>query len=255
MPENPSHPLCGWSLTKMENQFIQKSFLPKPLQWSLYLLTGAVIFKLFNQLYADYDLWWHIFMGKEIITKETLGKFDIYSFTAYGLPYINHEWLSEIIMAWAYLVGGSGGLLIWRWSMVLIILFLAFRLIKLKAQHPVTRIIIILCFSLVLSPGISFRVQLFSYLLLLALLFLIYSARIKDQLPSVFVVSILFVLWANSAWCVCSRAYYLACLCNRICLSTSRYCQLATHIVIHFASCFSNFHQSFWHRSMAIYLP
>jgi hypothetical protein len=40
-------------------------------------------------------------------------------------------------------------------------------------------------------------VQLFSYLLLLALLFLIYSARIKDQLPSVFVVSILFVLWAN----------------------------------------------------------
>ena len=72
-----------------------------------------------------------------------------------------------------------------------------FQLIKLKAQHPVTRIIIILCFSLVLSPGISFRVQLFSYLLLLALLFLIYSARVKDRLPSVFVVSILFALWAN----------------------------------------------------------
>jgi len=181
----------------MENQFTHKSLLPKPLQWSLYLLTVAVIFKLFNQLYADYDLWWHIFIGNEIITKETLEKFDIYSFTAYGLPYINHEWLSEIIMAWAYFIGKSSGLIIWRWSMVLIILFLAFQLIKLKAQHPVTRIIIILCFSLVLSPGISFRVQLFSYLLLLALLFLIYSARIKDQLPSVFVVSILFVLWAN----------------------------------------------------------
>ncbi|UCD90131.1 MAG: hypothetical protein JSW04_01440 [Desulfobacterales bacterium] len=188
----------------MENKFPHKSLLPKPLQWSLGLLTIAVIFKLFNQLHADYDLWWHIFMGNEIIIKGTLDKFDVYSFTAYGLPYINHEWLSEIIMAWTYLVGKSSGLLIWRWSMALVILYLAFRLIRLKTQHPVARIIILLCFSLVLSPGISFRVQLFSYVLFLALLLLIYSAHINDLLPSVFVVSLLFVVWANvhGAFCL-----------------------------------------------------
>ena len=53
----------------MENQNTHTTPLPKPLLWSLCLLTAAIIFKLFNRLYGDYDLWWHIFMGNEIISK------------------------------------------------------------------------------------------------------------------------------------------------------------------------------------------
>ena len=109
----------------MKNQLPQSNQLPNPILWSLYLLAAAVLFKLFNRLNADYDLWWHIFMGNETIAKGTLQRFDIYSFTAFGQPYINHEWLSEIIMAWAYLVGQDNGLIIWRWGMVFIALFFA----------------------------------------------------------------------------------------------------------------------------------
>ncbi len=181
----------------MKNQFPHTSQLPRPILWSLCLLTAAMIFKLFNQLYADYDLWWHIFMGNEFITKGSLQKFDIYSFTAFGQPYINHEWLSEITMAGAYLTGKDTGLIVWRWSIVLLILCLAWRLIKFRAQHHLSRISIFMCIGIVLAPGISFRVHLFSYLLLLILLALIYSSRIKDSMPSVMVVSLLFALWAN----------------------------------------------------------
>lgn len=60
-----------------------------------------------------------------------------------------------------------------------------------------SRISILLCVGIVLSPGISFRVHLFSYVLLLVLLTLIYTSRVKDTLPSVIVVSLLLALWAN----------------------------------------------------------
>jgi hypothetical protein len=136
-------------------------------------------------------------MGNEIISKGALERLDIYSFTAFGQPYINHEWISEIIMAGTYSICGDMGLIIWRWFTVLVIILLALKLIWLTTQHNLSRIIILLCFGIVLSPGISFRVQLFSYLMLLILLTLIYSARNKNRFPSVFVVSMLFALWAN----------------------------------------------------------
>jgi hypothetical protein len=181
----------------MKNQNSRIDQLPKTILWALYLLVVAVLFKLFNQLSADYDLWWQIFMGKETIVNGWLQKVDIYSFTAFGRPYINHEWLSQIIMAWAYLVDKDTGLIIWRWIGVFLLLFFAWQLIKLHAKHHMGRIVTLLCLGLVLSPGISFRVHLFSYVLLLLLLLLIYVARAKNTLPSVIAVSLLFALWAN----------------------------------------------------------
>ncbi len=170
---------------------------PKPLLWSLGLLSAAILFKLFNQLNADYDLWWHIFIGKDIILKGALERYDIYSFTAAGQPYINHEWLSEIIMAGAYLLFGDAGLLLWRWSTVILIILLSFNLIRLLARHNLSRIITGLCAGVVLGPGISFRVQIFSFFFLLVLLNLIYMKRARDGFPSVYGVSLLFVFWAN----------------------------------------------------------
>lgn len=208
----------------MKNQFTHSNRLPRPLLCSLCLLTAAIIFKLFNRFDTDYDLWWHIFIGNEIISKKALIRFDIYSFTARQEPFTNHEWISEIIMAGIYLIGGDIGLIIWRWVMLLIILVLLLKLIKRFTQHHMSRIIIMLCVGVVLSPGISFRVQLFSYLMIVILLSLIYSARAKGTLPSVFIVTILFVFWANLhgafvlgliVWFIYATAYFYQSNLNR----------------------------------------
>ena len=182
---------------EMEDRALDSIDFPQPLIWSLGLLTVAIIFKSFNQLDADYDLWWHIFIGKQILLQATIQPFDIYSFTAFRHPYINHEWLSEIIMTGFYSMGKNAGLIFWRWIMAGMILLLSLNLVKQRAQHNLSRIIVFLLIALVLGPGISFRVQLFSYVFLLILLNLVYSTRLQRTCPLVIIVSILFIIWAN----------------------------------------------------------
>jgi hypothetical protein len=170
---------------------------PAPLLLSFVLLTAAIQLKLFNQLIADYDLWWHLFIGKAIIENGAIMHGDLYSFTAFGLPYINHEWASEIIMASAFLKLGDTGLIIWRWSLVILIIVLSYQIIKRQTAFPWTRILIFLCFTVVIAPGISFRVQLFSYAFLLILLRIVYASDQRVTKSSLAYTTLLFVLWAN----------------------------------------------------------
>ncbi len=79
----------------MKNKDKISQTLPNALLWSLWLLTAAITFKLFSELIADYDLWFHLFLGREAFSNAAIGKIDVYSFTAYGLPVINHEWFAD----------------------------------------------------------------------------------------------------------------------------------------------------------------
>ncbi|MDM8539984.1 hypothetical protein QUF90_02750 [Desulfococcaceae bacterium HSG9] len=180
----------------MKNKDQISQTLPTPLLWSLWILAAAITFKSFNQLIADYDLWFHLFLGREAFANAAIGQIDVYSFTAYGLPVINHEWLADIIMVGAYKIMGDSGLILWRWLMVLAIVLACLRLIKIRTENRLTQIFTFLCFVIVISPGISFRVQLFSYLFVLLLLNLVYSTHLKTT--SVWpLLSILFLIWAN----------------------------------------------------------
>ena len=180
----------------MKNKEKISQTLPNYLLWSLWLLTAAITFKLFSELIADYDLWFHLFLGREAYSNAAIGKIDVYSFTAYGLPVINHEWLADLIMAGAYKTMGEAGLILWRWLMVLAIVFACLKLIKIRTENHLTQIFAFLCFVIVIAPGISFRVQLFSYLSILLLLNLIYSKHLKILSLSPF-LTVLFLFWAN----------------------------------------------------------
>ncbi len=59
---------------------------------------------------TDPDLWGHLRFGLDIIRDRALTPIDPYSFTQ-DLPWVNHEWLSEVVMGLAYLAGGETGLM------------------------------------------------------------------------------------------------------------------------------------------------
>jgi hypothetical protein len=42
----------------------------------------------------DPDIWWHLRNAEFLIQHHQLPRFDMYSFTVAGAPWINHEWLS-----------------------------------------------------------------------------------------------------------------------------------------------------------------
>jgi len=58
---------------------------------------------------ADPDLWGHVRFGLDMLSTGALTSSDPYSYTS-DIPWLNHEWLSELIMGFAYRTFGSGGL-------------------------------------------------------------------------------------------------------------------------------------------------
>src|ERR1700686_136044 len=61
---------------------------------------------------SDPDVWWHLRTGQLILQNHSLFHTDPYSFTRLGQPWINHEWLSEVLLFGVYRVGGFGGLIV-----------------------------------------------------------------------------------------------------------------------------------------------
>ena len=73
---------------------------------SLILLAAVVAIAITR---ADVDLWGHVLFGLDSLRDLRLEAADPYSFTS-DRPWVNHEWLSEVILALAWRSGGSAGL-------------------------------------------------------------------------------------------------------------------------------------------------
>src|SRR6185369_2096151 len=55
---------------------------------------------------ADADLWGHLAFGRDIVRDHAVHASDPYSFTS-DRPWVNHEWLAEVIMWLCYAAGGA----------------------------------------------------------------------------------------------------------------------------------------------------
>ena len=64
---------------------------------------------------TDPDVWWHLRTGQLMLQNHSFFHTDPYSFTRFGAPWINHEWLSQVLMFLVFRVCGFGGLIsIWK---------------------------------------------------------------------------------------------------------------------------------------------
>jgi len=61
---------------------------------------------------TDPDVWWHLRTGELIFQTHGIPHADPYSFTKYGQPWIDHEWLSQVLLHGTYKMMGWGGLMI-----------------------------------------------------------------------------------------------------------------------------------------------
>src|SRR5207247_8297028 len=51
---------------------------------------------------GDPDIWWHLENARLLVTTHHLPRFDTFSYTTLGHPWMDHEWLSEVAyyLAW-----------------------------------------------------------------------------------------------------------------------------------------------------------
>ncbi len=87
------------------------SFGRLPL-WIPAALAGYILCLFDTRILRDGDTYMHIVAGDWILQHRAVPSTDPFSYTFAGAPWVAHEWLSELVMAAAYRLGGWSGVTI-----------------------------------------------------------------------------------------------------------------------------------------------
>jgi hypothetical protein len=145
---------------------------------------------------ADPDLWGHIRFGQMVLRIGHLIHADIFSYSAPGRPWIDHEWLSEVIMALFYDAMGVVGLKLMKFLCAGAIMALLAAGVGETGAAPALQFGVLLAAAFGLQLQIQFRPQLFDYIFLSALLALFARARNRGHAP-LWLALPMMVLWTN----------------------------------------------------------
>src|SRR4029077_18881739 len=115
-----------------------------------------------------------------------------YSFTRSGLPWVDHEWLSEIIMFVVYRVAGEGGLIVTFAAIIAATLLLVF--VRCPGR-PYLAALMTLWGAVASAPAWGVRPQMFSLLLASTFLLLLEASAKRPML--VWWTPPLMLLWVN----------------------------------------------------------
>jgi len=147
------------------------------------------------RVFVDGDTNWHVAAGRWILTHLSVPRTDPFSFTAAGRPWIAHEWLSEVLMASAYLIAGWAGVVL----LIGLAAGLAFALIAGELRlwlGPWGQIIgLVLCFAC-LEPFLYARPHIIATPLLVFWTRSLLSARRAGRAPRL-ELTLLMAVWAN----------------------------------------------------------
>ncbi len=170
-------------------------------------LTAALL--LFSPLIADPDLWGHVRFGQDTLLTGQVVRADPYSYLTAGQPWINHEWLTEVVDALVYNSAGTRGLIALNSVVSLLIAGLIYWRLQRAGMNATGALLLTLGASFVLRPAVlNVRPQVFTYLLFLVLLLLIDGyTTMPAALPLPrgggrklwfpIATSLLLALWAN----------------------------------------------------------
>ncbi len=159
----------------------------------IFLLIFWLVFGMSSRTPLESDVWWHLRAGQEMVQRQQVLTRDVFSFTRMGEEWINHSWLAQIVLYYAYTWGSYLGLGLFT---SILATFSMMTLYPQMSGHPLLRGIIIIFASLVAAPLWSPRPQMFSLLFLgITALFLSrFKARKEDRL---WLLPLVFMFWSN----------------------------------------------------------
>ena len=141
------------------------------------------------------DLAYQVRAGDEILASGALPAVDTWTYTIAGAPWVDQQWLAQVLLALGYRIGGWELLAVARAGLVVVALGLL--LAALVERGTPTRIaaILTLVAFLLAAPALALRPQLFAIALFAALLWLI---AVRWWRPWAYLLMpVVVVLWAN----------------------------------------------------------
>ncbi len=153
------------------------------------LFIAVAVLALFTP--AQPDTFWHLRAGADIWRTGEIPRVDLYSHTAYGTPWPDHEWLSQLLMYAAYRVGGGmPGLEIGAGLLILAAAVTAYRLML---GPKLTRFALMSVGLAIAASAWRLRPQILTLFLLAFLVWLL----VRDR-QLVITIPPYFLLWANA---------------------------------------------------------
>ena len=157
-------------------------------------LFGLAVF-IANIEIKDMDLWLHLAAGKHILETFSIPRSDIFSCTVANAPWINHEWLFQVLVYAARRAAGMEGLISLNVGLVVVslaaLLFLGYS--RERQLGPAAVLLLVL---LVYQLRMTLRPDMFS-LLFFALTVSVLGLHL-DKRWSVGAVFLMQVIWTNT---------------------------------------------------------
>ncbi len=142
----------------------------------------------------DTDMWWHLRAGEETLLNQEVYSVDTFSFTREGSAWINHSWLSQVVMFLTFKAGNYYGLSIWVGTCAVLAMFFVYLQMK---GHPLLRSAVLLFAAVVSSVVWSPRPQIHSLVLFSLLSYLIFQYK-RTKNSGYLIGSLpIFILWGN----------------------------------------------------------
>ena len=144
-----------------------------------FAVLAALVFSLILVTYPvfDFDLYWHLANGREMINSGRIISQEVFSYTHPGEEFANHEWLGQIIFYLIWSAYGAYGLLALKLLVVAAVVLLLYWTLRSVGTHPV--LAALLCVLAVFAGINRFheRPELFTLLSMALLSCILYGFR------------------------------------------------------------------------------
>ena len=149
-----------------------------------------------QRLLDDGDTGYHIKAGEFIIENHFVPKVDIFSFHTPAIPWIAHEWLSEVLMGWVHIYFGLNGVVILFSFTIASLFYLLFRFIKKNNGNIIISALLVILSALTSYFHWLARPHIFSLLLSLIWYFILEEYQYRNR-RIIYYLPFLMVLWVN----------------------------------------------------------
>ncbi|MCK9419386.1 MAG: hypothetical protein M0R70_08430 [Nitrospirae bacterium] len=142
------------------------------------------------------DTWWHLAAGRWIATHGTVPHLDTLSWTVPDHPWINVQWLYDVIMYGIYKLGGPNLLVIS--SVMAYTATIAILLVNVRRHvGPLAAAVLCAWAVMISQERFEIRPEMVSYLLLSVMLWLYATGRVSNS-KRLWAIPVVMCLWANA---------------------------------------------------------
>jgi hypothetical protein len=159
------------------------------------LIFSVAIFGLNRRFLSDPDTYWHIATGKWMLVQRAFPQQDTFSHTAYGQPWVNMEWLAQIILSSIYDWLGWRGLVL-LCGLAIALTFVLLYVLLARELRPTVALGAAAVSFLFASRHFLARPHLLTFPIIVVWTAFLARASEEDRRPSLWLLP-LMVLWAN----------------------------------------------------------